>query len=53
MVVPLWIQDLIKLNFQGIQKFINISLIKLTNNDLFHHDKQLNNLLLPSSLLDF
>jgi len=43
-VEPLLIQDLIKLGFQDNQKFIGISLIRLINNDLFHHDMQLNNL---------
>lgn len=43
-VEPLLIQDLIKLGFQDNQKFTGISLIRLINNDLFHHDMRLNNL---------
>jgi hypothetical protein len=43
-VEPLLIQDLIKPGFQDNQKFIDISLIRLINNDLFHHDMRLNNL---------
>jgi hypothetical protein len=43
-VEPLLIQDLIKPGFRDNQKFIDISLIRLINNDLFHHDMRLNNL---------